>query len=301
MPCLVGDAYSGKTSLFFPIHGLVHHGNIATVPKQRAFNKAMIFIDEATEKTLDIDDWKVLSQGGYTAHDVKYQTTKAFINKCPMLITPQHKLDFGPVNQPAMERPLRTYNFKHLARTKKKAVAWLKKHAMDCVVWAAEKAKACKGDSESENDDDDDASSETGAGDEERHRQVRHMLRDKGRKRSVQENFNKQQHLQRIDFLREKGVSTQNTELLPTDPWKATPTPIRRDLQKHQEAQRGVQNLLQQASEMISPIPERIVWCYSQWQPAYIQMLVTIPQIELSRVFLLHWKTNPISMSTNRT
>ena len=103
VPCLVGDANSGKTRLFFPIQGLVHHGNIATVTKQRAFNKAMInssteviFIDEATEKTLDIDDWKVLTQGGYTAHDVKYQTARAFINKCPMLITAQHKLDFGP-------------------------------------------------------------------------------------------------------------------------------------------------------------------------------------------------------------
>ena len=41
VPCLVGDANSGKARLFFPIQGLVHHGNIATVTKQRAFNKAM--------------------------------------------------------------------------------------------------------------------------------------------------------------------------------------------------------------------------------------------------------------------
>ena len=34
VPCLVGDANSGKTSLFFPIQGLVHHSNIATVTKQ---------------------------------------------------------------------------------------------------------------------------------------------------------------------------------------------------------------------------------------------------------------------------
>ena len=34
VPCLVGDANSRKTSLFFPIQGLVHHGNIATVTKQ---------------------------------------------------------------------------------------------------------------------------------------------------------------------------------------------------------------------------------------------------------------------------
>ena len=31
VPCLVGDANSGKTSLFFPILGLIHHGNVATV------------------------------------------------------------------------------------------------------------------------------------------------------------------------------------------------------------------------------------------------------------------------------
>ena len=31
---------------------------------------------------------------------------------------------------------------------------------------------------------------------------------------------------------------------------------------------------------MISPTPEKIVWCYSQWQLAFMQMLVTVPQIE---------------------
>ena len=41
-----------------------------------------------------------------------------------------------------------------------------------------------------------------------------------------------------------------------------------------------VQPLLQQASEVINPPPERIVWCYGQWQPAYMEMLVTIPHIE---------------------
>ena len=41
-----------------------------------------------------------------------------------------------------------------------------------------------------------------------------------------------------------------------------------------------VRSLLQQASETIYPPPERIVWCYSQWQPAYTQMLVAMPHIE---------------------
>ena len=41
-----------------------------------------------------------------------------------------------------------------------------------------------------------------------------------------------------------------------------------------------VQSLLRQAYRMINLPPERIVWCYSQWQPAYMEMLVAIPNIE---------------------
>ena len=76
VPYLIGTTNSGKMSLFFPIQGLVHHGNIASVTKQQAFDKAMItpfteviFIDKADESVLDISDWTILTQGGYTAHN----------------------------------------------------------------------------------------------------------------------------------------------------------------------------------------------------------------------------------------
>ena len=36
---MVGDANNGKTSLFMPILGLINHGKVATVTKQKAFNK----------------------------------------------------------------------------------------------------------------------------------------------------------------------------------------------------------------------------------------------------------------------
>ena len=98
MPCLVGEPDSRKTSLFYPILGLIHHSNVATVTKQKVFNKAMsgkntevIFIDEATSSTLDVDDWKILTQGGYTACDVKYKMAKSFFNRCPMFMTAQQK------------------------------------------------------------------------------------------------------------------------------------------------------------------------------------------------------------------
>ena len=41
-----------------------------------------------------------------------------------------------------------------------------------------------------------------------------------------------------------------------------------------------VQTLLQQAQNVIDPPPERVDWCYSQWQPAYMVLVATIPQIE---------------------
>ena len=50
-------------------------------------------------------------------------------------------------------------------------------------------------------------------------------------------------------------------------------------------------SLLQQASETIYPSSERIVWCYSKWQPAYIQMLVDMPLIE----FVRGWKQSALT------
>ena len=41
-----------------------------------------------------------------------------------------------------------------------------------------------------------------------------------------------------------------------------------------------IQTLLQQAPNIIDPPLERIVWWYSQWQPAYMVLVATIPQTE---------------------
>ena len=48
-----------------------------------------------------------------------------------------------------------------------------------------------------------------------------------------------------------------------------------------------VQSLLQQAQNVIEPPPERIIWCYSQWQPAYSELLNTARQyMQLQNRFL---------------
>ena len=61
-----------------------------------------------------------------------------------MLITSQRRLNFAPSDQPAMDKRLRTYQFKSLAKPRKSASTWLKKHPMDCLIWATGKAKEAR-------------------------------------------------------------------------------------------------------------------------------------------------------------
>ena len=147
VPCLIGASDSGKTSLFTPVFAVVSMQRVARVTKQKAFNKAMIdstteiiFLDEAYASLLDVDDWKILCQGGYTCHDTKWKKAKGFENKATMFITCQEEMDFGEVHNPAMDRCLHKYYFKSLPVVKPEANQWLKDHAMDCIVWAAKQA-----------------------------------------------------------------------------------------------------------------------------------------------------------------
>ena len=124
-------------------------------------NTEVIFIDGATPSTLDVDDWKILTQGGYTACDVKYKTAKSFFNRCAMFMTAQQKLQFKEEDQQGMDRRLRYYFFKRLSSPKKKTAQWLRKHPMECVVWAASKARVDTDEEESSDDDDEDAERNT--------------------------------------------------------------------------------------------------------------------------------------------
>ena len=45
-----------------------------------------------------------------------------------------------------------------------------------------------------------------------------------------------------------------------------------------------VQSLLQQVQTVIDQAPDRIIWCYSQWQPANTQLLMMILTIEFARI-----------------
>ena len=56
-----------------------------------------------------------------------------------------------------MDRRFRTYSFRSLTQPEKKASVWMNKHAMDCVVWAAQKTIASKDDEESQSGSDNSA------------------------------------------------------------------------------------------------------------------------------------------------
>ena len=116
-------------------------------------NTEVIFIDEASSSSLDVDDWKIITQGGYTACDVKYKTAKSFFNRCPMFMTAQKKLEFEPEDQLAMDRRIRYYEFKSLPSPKKKAAQWLRKHPVECIAWAASKARVASDEEESSDDE----------------------------------------------------------------------------------------------------------------------------------------------------
>ena len=143
VPCAIGASDSGKTSLFSPVFQIVPLSRIARVTKQKSFNKSMIdssteviFLDEAYNNLLDIDDWKIICQGGFTSHDVKWKKAQGFHCRASMYITCQQEMDFGEAHNDAMNRRLHKYFFRSLPQVNPEANQWLREHAMDCIVWA---------------------------------------------------------------------------------------------------------------------------------------------------------------------
>lgn len=147
VPCAIGASDSGKTSLFSPVFQIVPLNRIARVTKQKSFNKSMIdssteviFLDEAYSSLLDIDDWKIICQGGFTSHDVKWKKAQGFHCRTSMYITCQQEMDFGEAHNDAMNRRLNKYFFQSLPHVELEANQWLREHAMDCIVWAQKMA-----------------------------------------------------------------------------------------------------------------------------------------------------------------
>ena len=48
-----------------------------------------------------------------------------------------------------------------------------------------------------------------------------------------------------------------------------------------------IEQLLMDAQQMIAPPPDRIIWCYGQWQPIYDRLLSAVPGIEFYKGILV--------------
>ena len=47
-----------------------------------------------------------------------------------------------------------------------------------------------------------------------------------------------------------------------------------------------VKTLLENAQKTINPPLQHIIWCYSQWQQSYFDMMKTMPRIEFNQGIL---------------
>ena len=62
-----------------------------------------------------------------------------------------------------------------------------------------------------------------------------------------------------------------------------------------------VKSLLQQAQEIVHSPLERIVWSYSKWQPAYMELMVTVPNIKFVKGIPSEPENDSFFTSTNVT
>ena len=68
------------------------------------------------------------------------------------------------------------------------------------------------------------------------HRMMTHMLETEQAKQQRRVLFEKDRYAQRKAWLKDKGVSSQNAELLPVESDETTPSPMARDLEKFAHA-----------------------------------------------------------------
>ena len=82
---------------------------------------AIIFLDKAFPALLQIDDWKMFRQGGFTSYDVMWTKARGFHCTSSMYISCQTEIDFGAAHDKAMARRLHKYNFRSPPRVKSEA------------------------------------------------------------------------------------------------------------------------------------------------------------------------------------
>ena len=94
----------------------------------------LIFIDEWCEKTLAVDDVKMLFQGGWLVKAIKHHNATTISNNAGMFITCNKMPDFGEENVNVLKR-ISVFNTKELEDPVLDAPKWIHENAMQCLVW----------------------------------------------------------------------------------------------------------------------------------------------------------------------
>ena len=138
-----GPKDSGKISWFDVFLGLISMKFIASITNEKQFSAAMVsdetqlvFLDEWSETTLQSDMAKTVLQGGLIVKSIKHQTGKCIINNSPFYITTNDVPNFGNEDE-NVKRRIITFETKSLPETRLGIDQWLRKNAIDCIVWIA--------------------------------------------------------------------------------------------------------------------------------------------------------------------
>ena len=141
---LCGPKDSGKTSWVQVLLGVIPLRNVATITQEEQFSAAMmgedtelVFLDEWSENTLQVDLAKILLQGGYMVTCVKHQSPKTLINKAPFHIATNELPNFASEHDNVMRR-VEVFKTQSLPSTLPNVNEWLRRNSMQCIVWAAQ-------------------------------------------------------------------------------------------------------------------------------------------------------------------
>ena len=131
---VIGPKDSGKTSWVAPFQGIIPLSRIATITREKQFstqcisdNTQLVFMDEWTSDSLDVETAKKFLQGGLYVASVKHKRPTTSILKCPFFITTQQMPDFGEVD-----------NSRSLEELVARANDWLRKHCMQVFHFVAD-------------------------------------------------------------------------------------------------------------------------------------------------------------------
>ena len=139
----IGAKDSGKSSWVNVLFSIIPKSKVAILTKEQHFGASMIqddtqllFVDEWAEKMMSSDLVKTLLQGGYFAQSVKHQNPRMQEMNGGVYIT-CNKLPNFDVEQENVERRLAIYHTRTMSHSDKRAPAWMRNNAMNCIIWMA--------------------------------------------------------------------------------------------------------------------------------------------------------------------